>query len=364
MHPTPACRSAAILATLLAAATADLPCQDVVLHEVRADANGRWIEVHNRGVNAVDLSGWSLHHATRTPGWPQNYWWPFPFGTTIAAGGYLRVHWYQPVPAVPTPGELYTGDTPWHFSFGLGAEQLSGSGGALALLDSQDNSMMNTASVIRDWVSWGGGGYTREPLAVQAGRWATGRFAPAITEGASLARNTPQIGALASPELEWFVDGSPTPLAANISGAVVASHGEACTPPGHRLFGLPTLRATALPMIGNASFGYAIDNTTGVFGEVAVFVFAAAAAPMSQPALLPAVPGSSCSTAIDAGSVLSSILLPTSPLATQVALPLHGVGPAFLGLELHTQALVLDWLPNAWPPYQGVSNAVRVVLGQ
>jgi hypothetical protein len=26
--------------------------------------------------------------------------------------------------------------------------------------------------------------------------------------------------------------------------------------------------------------------------------------------------------------------------------------------------MVFDWLPNAWPPYQGLSNALRIVIGQ
>jgi hypothetical protein len=36
--------------------------QSVLLSEVRADAGGRWVEVHNRSAVSVDISSWSLHH--------------------------------------------------------------------------------------------------------------------------------------------------------------------------------------------------------------------------------------------------------------------------------------------------------------
>ena len=35
-----------------------------------------------------------------------------------------------------------------------------------------------------------------------------------------------------------------------------------------------------------------------------------------------------------------------------------------VGAELHVQALVFDLLPYATPPFQGVSNALRLVVGQ
>ena len=41
-----------------------------------------WIELHNRGDHAVDLTGWSFEQAIR---------FEFPVGTTIEAGQYLVV---------------------------------------------------------------------------------------------------------------------------------------------------------------------------------------------------------------------------------------------------------------------------------
>ena len=69
----------------IAALSAPVAAQ-VILSEVRADAGGRWIEIQNRGTSWVDLSAWSLHHATFTPGMPQSYWWPFPMGTSLQPG--------------------------------------------------------------------------------------------------------------------------------------------------------------------------------------------------------------------------------------------------------------------------------------
>lgn len=354
---------AAAVALLLCAPMA-LPAQTVLLNEVRADGNGHWIELHNRGTSAVDLSQWSLHQCTATAGMPRNYWWPFPNGTTLAAGAFLRVHWFQAIPGSVPPGEVYTGDTPYHFLFGLGAEPLAGTAGALGLLRSQANTMMNSSTVIEDWVSWGQSGFLRESLAVQAGVWNTARFAPAFGAAESLARNTPMVGTFPSREQEWFVDATPTPSSQNVSGVQVHSYGLACTATGNHLFGAPTLHTNSLPLIGNGQFGYTVDNTTGVFGELMLLAFSAAAAPTNQPSLLPYVTGSTCREVIAHNAVLTVVLVPTSVLQTHVPMSLGNLGPAFVGLELHAQAMIFDWLPNAWPPYQGVSNAVRITVGQ
>lgn len=352
----------ALFSTAVAHAT--LIAQNVLLHEVRADANGRWIELHNRSNASVDLSQWSLHHCTTTPLTVRNYWWAFPVGTTIDAGGYLRVHWLQAAPSSPAQGELYTGDTPWHFLFSQGAEALNGDAGALGLLRSQNVAMMSSPSIVEDWVSWGQAGFSREHLAVQANVWQTGQFTPPIAAGTSLARNTPTVGTLASRSLEWFSDATPTPLAANVSGVIVENYSHACVTIGNHLLGLPTLRASSLPIIGNAQFAYTVDNTTGVFGELMVIALAHAAASASQLSLLPTLPGSNCREALAHGSVLTVLMRPTQLLQTQVPLSLGNLGPAFCGLELHAQAMVFETLPNAWPPYQGISNAVRIVIGQ
>ena len=58
---------AAMFATALAMA-APASAQDVLISEVHATGNDRWIELHNRSQGAVDLSSWSIYQATRTSG--------------------------------------------------------------------------------------------------------------------------------------------------------------------------------------------------------------------------------------------------------------------------------------------------------
>jgi hypothetical protein len=57
-------------------------------------------------------------------------------------------------------------------------------------------------------------------------------------------------------------------------------------------------------------------------------------------------------------------LVPAQLMTTTMPLPLSGLPTAAVGTELHAQALVLDLLAGAYPPYQGVTNALRIVLGQ
>jgi hypothetical protein len=351
------------IAALLAAA-GSASAQQVLLSEVRADASGRWVELHNRSAQAVDLSSWSLHHATRTPTMPQGYWWPFPAGTVLAPDAYLRVHWFQQGTNVPNASELWTGTSPYGFLFGLGGEPLAGVRGALGLFRSQSNALMNSASVVEDWVSWGESGYQREPLAVAAGVWTAGRAAPAIAGGTSLARDPGAVGIVAHADLAWFVDFTPTPLGANVTGAVAQAYGDACALPGHHLLGVPSLRATELPLLGSPTFALAVDHTTGLYGEYVLVVWTTAAAPAATPSLFAPFAGIHCRQAIDVGQLLATQLLPAQILSTAAPLPLATAPPAAVGFELHAQALVFELLPTAWPPFQGVSNALRLVVGQ
>ena len=338
--------------------------QAVVVSEVRADAAERWVELHNRGPVAIDVSSWSLHYATRTPGMPKNYWWPLPVGTVMAPDSYLRVNWFQTGSNVPGTGELWTGTSPYGFLFGLGGETLLGTRGAFALVRSQNNSLMTTAAIIEDWVSWGENGYTRESLAIEVGLWSSGRHLPAIAVGTSLARDPQLVGNVAFADLAWFVDHSPTPLHANMTGAIVQSYGQACSLPGNHLLGLPTMRAESLPLLGNNEFALVVDNTTGIFGEFVLVGFGTAAAPVGTPSILPPYVGVPCHEAIDVQQLITTWLLPAQIVGTAVPLPLHLLPPSAVGLELHAQALVLDLLPNVFLPYQGLSNALRVVIGQ
>ncbi len=355
---------AVVAVTVAAAAVTPLRAQQVLLSEVRADAGGRWVELHNPAAVAVDVSAWSIHHASHTPGMPQHYWWPFPAGTVIAPHGYLRVHWFQNGANVPGAADLWTGTSPYGFLFGLGGETLLGARGAFALFRSQSNVLMNTAGVVADWISWGEHGYEREPLAIAAGVWAPERHAPAIAPDTSLARDPTAVGAMPFPDLEWFVDFTPTPLAPNLSGATAQPYGTACALPGHHLLAAPLLRASSLPLLGNAAFALAVDHTTGLYGEFVLVAWTAAAAPAGTPSVLPPFAGASCQQAVDLTQLLATWLLPAQIVSTHVPLPLASTPPAALGAELHAQALVFDLLPTAWPPFQGASNALRLVIGQ
>jgi len=356
----------AMFAGFVAALDVSLAAQgpEVLLHEVRADAVESWIELHNRSTSPVDLSTWSLHLATRTPGQPQTYWWAFPPGTSIAAGGYLRVFWFRASPPQPGPLDLFTGATPYHFLFGLGGEALDPRRGALALLRSQQSSAMNSPSIIEDWVSWGQGGFPRENLAEQAGRWTTGQFTAAIPAGYSLARHTALVATTTPCAQQWFLDSTPTPLATNTSGGAVQAYGQPCAAVGHHLLGAPELQATSVPVLGNPGFGLRVTNTTGLLGETVLVAFTANAAPHEQRSWLPyLVAGPQCRELIDTGSVVGSAWLRATTWQTDIPMPLLGLSAALAGLELHAQALVFDQWPWTWPPYQGATNALVITVG-
>jgi len=348
---------------LLATAATAQTTRDVVLSEVRADGSDRWIELYNRGAASVDLSTWSLYQATDTANAPQNYWYGFPAGTSLAAGDFLLVHWLQPW-RTPQAHELWTGDSAGYFLFGLGAEPLRGTTGALALLRSQQNGGMSTASVVDDWVSWGAGNFRREDLAQQAGLWQLGHFAPAFTAGQSLARDTAHIGQFAAPEFEWFRDDTPSPLAPNVTGAAVSVIGSPCLVFGNHLLGPPVLGTSSVPALGNAAFGLQVSNTTGLLFETCFVVFAGAAAPPGLPPVLPPpAVGPRCPELIDYRDLIGALLLRTTISSTSVPLSLAGLSPALAGLQLYVQALVLDLYPGAFPPFQATTNALEVTIG-
>lgn len=360
----PPLKSATVAFLAIATAVPALRGQDVVLSEIRADGAERWVEVHNRGQVAVNLSTWSLYYATHTPGMPQNYWWPFPVGTSLAPDAYLRVHWHQDASGSVPNGEYWTGSSAYGYLFGLGGEPLRADEGAFALVSTQTGAQMGTASFFVDWVGFGTTGFLRETLAAQNGVWAAGTHVQSIPAGQSIARDEAQIGVAATANLQWFVDPSPTPMAPNVQGVAVISYGDPCTVPGHHLVGAPLLSTSSLPLIGNAQFGWDVDNTTGFYGEVMLLAFGTAPKPQSQPTWLPQFPGSSCREAIDPAAVLGCLLVPTHVMRTHVPLSLANLPVAMAGVELHAEALVFDWLPNAYPPFQGISNALYVVLGQ
>lgn len=353
-----------LFATLSFTAVLHAQVQDVYLSEVRTDASETWIEIHNRGAATADISSWSMHCATATQGMPNNYWWPFPTGTTLAPGAFLRVHWFTAEPPVPVSGNLYTGQSPYGFLFGLGGEALAGSEGAAALFATQSNSQMNSSLMVRDWISWGSSGFQRESLAISAGLWQQGRATPFIGSGTSIARDPDAIGVTAFADESWFLDYTPTPLMPNITGAVVQPYGTACTLPGNHLLGAPELRASSLPLIGNEQFRLVVDHTTGIYGEFVLIAFSGGSAPPGLGSILPAYSGIACHESIDTTQIISTWLVPAMIIGTQFPMPLDNYPQEIIGVELHAQALVIELLPTTNPPYQGLTNALRVVIGQ
>ena len=130
------------------------------------------------------------------------------------------------------------------------------------------------------------------------------------------------------------------------------------------LLGQPQLRTTSQPLLGNALFGFAIDATTGIYGEYALFAFSAGAAPITMPSVLPPAPAGGCRQAIDPTLLLALWLLPTQIVTTHVPLSLANQSPSLVGTQLHAQALVIDLLPFSYLPYQGITNALRLTFGQ
>ncbi len=230
----------------------------VVISEIGFDSKDQWIEIYNPTQKTFTLTGWSIYQATLTKNKPQNYWFGFPKGTQIDGGAFLRVHWLSPIkPSTKT--DLYTGNTVFHFLFGLFAESLDPSKGALALMNTQSNTKMNTASSFKDWVSWGTSGFKRETLAGVNNLWLKNSFAP-VPSGTplpSLAYDYSTLGKIHSGK-EWFLDGTPTPGKGNTGGAFVKTYGTSCN---SGLSTLANLTAIGIPASGAKNFSVGIDRT-------------------------------------------------------------------------------------------------------
>jgi len=221
-------RTLPTLCAVAACLAAPAPAQ-VIISEVfftnQTSGDSEWIEIRNTGSSPVDLSSWSIYLATDTPGVAQNYWFGFPANTVIGASASMTIHWMSPVQA-STLTEVYTGNSIFNFLFGYGAEELGAvSNGALALLDSQSNQLMNTASVFQDWITWGNGWTefprpAREDLAIQVGLWTAATavnnssISAPIEDGQSLAIDYNKSGEPTSPTA-FFRDASPTPTSGN-----------------------------------------------------------------------------------------------------------------------------------------------------
>jgi len=284
------------LPTLLAAISclaASAPSQ-IVITEVYftpgISNDDEWIELRNLGTTSVNISTWSIYFATDTPGRAQNYWFALPANTSISSQSSLRVHWMVPYQA-KNLSEIFTGNSVFHFLFGYGAEELGdAANGALALLSTQNNALMNNASVFRDWVTWGNGWTAgnrpiREDLAIQNQRWVANASVSTPRPGDSIALiYTSQ--AEPTPVSAFFHDATPTPVLPNnpISGL---NHENAsftvlerpqgtplqpCTGTGGTA---PVVTALSVPTDGNVDFGLRLSNL--VPGQLAVLILGVAA---------------------------------------------------------------------------------------
>ena len=159
-------------------------------------------------------------------------------------------------------------------------------------------------------------------------------------------------------------DAPKTSRAAELAVAHVESYGNACTLPGNHLLGLPELRATAAPRYGSEAFGFTLDHTTGVYGEFVLVAMSAAAGQADQLSALPPSTHNNCREAIDSARILMTWVLPTTMLTTDIPMPLSQFSDQAPGEEVHVQAMVVELLPGAELPYQGISNALKIIIGK
>jgi hypothetical protein len=325
------------LPTLLAATAclAGAAPSQIVISEVYftrlAAGDDEWIELRNLGVNSVDVSTWSIYLATDTPGAAKTYWFAFPANTVIGTQSSLRVHWMAPSQP-KTLADVYTGNTVYHFLFGYGAEELgAAASGALAVLDTQNNALMNTASVIQDWVTWGSGWSSstrpiRESLAVQANRWVAGESIAPPLEGHSIALAYP-LNAEPTPAAAFFRDASPTPV---LNGNPLSGHNHPnaafavierprgnplppCAGPGGTP---PTVTALSVAASGNVDFGLRLGGL--IPGQLGLLIIGLT----SQATPWPLAPGCTFNVGLS-----PALLLPYAITSTSIdqLLPLEGV---------------------------------------
>lgn len=354
-------RTAAPLLALCAIAFPLAAQSNVVISEINfsqqpGSMENQWIELYNRSGNPVDVSSWSVYHATKTPFQPGAYWWPFPANTSIPANSFLRIHWREPIPTSgqPASGQLFTGATVFHFLFGAGSEPLSAASGAIGLFQTQNNLLMNTAASIVDWVSWGETGFHREDLAIQNLRWTAGASAPSPTNRESLAVALSLVG-LPTPASAWFRDDSPTPSAPNAAGAgLVSSFGAATDLSGGQLVQTPTLNATNSPTVaGNRDLVLSVDGTAGLPGETVYLVF-------SRSALPTALPISGLDIWIRPAQIVLDMPGVAGALGTTELFDFSLVPGNVAGLTFHAQAVLINLVSL---DILGSTNAVSFTVG-
>ncbi len=337
-----------LIAALVGLSAANLQAQ-LDISEVKFAGPGdssQWIEIANFSANPVNLDTWSLYQATKTPGQPQNYWYGFPPGFTIPSGGFFRVYWNMDIiPANEDSQNIYTGTSIFNFLFGLGAEDLDPAKGALALLSTQDNALMNNASVFSDWFGWGDSGFLREDLAVTAGLWTAGSSvtAPNPLDDGSVALDQ-SLDSLPTPVTAFFFDSTPTPLLHNSSGAISLAYGSTCTSfPG----ATASLTSNSKPYHGNADFALILDSTE-VSGDV---LLAISVSDQTQDILF------GCNMLISSPPVfILGLGFVTSGIPQETTLSLAGLAPDIPRIDIFCQAFI-----NADPDFT-LTNGLKLRL--
>ena len=341
----------------LAAATGFLALpamSQVVVSEINFSAqiagDDQWVEVVNLGETTAELNGWSLYLATDTPGVPGNYWFGFPQGTELEAGEFLRVHWGAAIPAETPPElEIYTGISPFNFLFGYSYEPLPTKGGALALLSTQNNLLMNDPAVIQDWVSWGGNGYAREDLAIQAEKWVADASVTPPQQLDSIALNL-ALNQAPTPVGAYFHDASPTPNAPNAVCGAVATIGTSCASGGGTAL---SLAVESFPVLGNRDFRYRLDNTLGAPTDFAILVLSPDDADGTATLL-------GCPIFVGQTNAFGSLVIATQIGQTYFPIDLSFAPAILAGVDIYAQSAVIT---VGAPADLGTSEAVKITLG-
>lgn len=257
-----------LLPTLAAGAllgcTADSLSAQLVISEVNFAKSDQWVELFNQTNQDIDLTGWSIYHATKTPNHPGDYWWPIPTGTMIAKNDFLRILWGAAIQSSTEPRDIYTGNTNWHFLFGHGFENLDPKQGALAICKTQDNKLVNNQNIFIDWLQWGATGFKREAIAINnkpASLWSFGKFIPEIPDTASVMLFYPR-DKNPAPLDAYLMDYSPTPLLHNADPVSAQKIGSGCIW-GPSYTKVVELEASGITYHGNKDFAIVLQNTLG-----------------------------------------------------------------------------------------------------
>jgi hypothetical protein len=245
----------------------------VIIHEINLTpvnaGDDQWIEIINLGNETQDLSNWSIYQATKTANQPQNYWWGFPSGASLAKDKIMRIHWGAKITSSSNPLEIQTGDSIKNFLFGLGFESFNPKGGALALLNTNLNANVNNPSSFEDWISWGESGFKREDLAIKAGLWKANQFVKAPKAKESIALAT-FLQAEPTPTSAYFLDHTPTPQAGNHQGFFSDTYGRKSCAVGNAK--PAQFWYEGVPADGNEDFAFTIDNTRGPVYKEKIFL--------------------------------------------------------------------------------------------